>query len=372
MSVINKMLQDLDRRQAGPGPGAAAHPHVHVVPHAQGGREWFWRTLALLIVVALGWVAWVAYQMWPRPVATELAYRTAEEARARAAAPPPAPPAAESATPAAQPALATTPAPEPTAPAAAAPPLSQSPPETFRLAQSIQTPITEPAPARTPKTEAAKPAKVAAAPRGKAKEAAPKVERRDRLTSPAERAENEFRYAAAVLKLGRATEAEAHFARALELDADHRGARQALVVMHMERGELDTARQMLEDGLRLDHGQPDFAMALARIFIERKDLPGALAALDGSASAAAGVADFHTLRGTVLQRLGRHAEAVDAYRASLQLQSANPHAWLGVGISLEALGRRAEAAEAFRRALAAGPLTPEVKSYAEQRIRALR
>jgi MSHA biogenesis protein MshN len=78
------------------------------------------------------------------------------------------------------------------------------------------------------------------------------------------------------------------------------------------------------------------------------------------------------LRGTVLQRLGRHGDAVAAYRAALQRESADGQAWVGLGISLEALHQRAEAAEAFRRALAAGPLQPQVKAFAEQRVRALR
>ena len=370
MSVINKMLQDLDRRQAAPATDST-RPHVQAVGQRPGGREWFWRTLAVLILVALGWVAWVAYQMWPRPVATELAYRTADEARARAAA------ANAAATPAplSAPEASATPAPASAVetPAPPAPEPAASPaPETFRLAQSIETPIGEPV--RQPAVTAA-PKPVTAAPAAKkaaAQGERPKVERRERVGSPAERAENEFRYAAAVLKLGRATEAQAHFARALELDAHHRGARQALAAMYIERGELEPAREVLETGLRLDEGQPDFAVALARILIERKDLAGALAVLDGSAAAGSGVPEFNVLRGTVLQRLGRHGEAASAYRAALERQAANPQAWVGLGISLEALHRRAEAADAFRRALAAGPLNAEVKSYAEQRVRALR
>lgn len=362
MSIINKMLQDLDRRQAGPAGVGAAQPHVQAVARQGAGHEWFWRTLAVLIVIALGWVAWVAYQMWPRPVATDLAYKSAEEARAGAAlvagaAPKPAP------APVVPPIVETPPA--PAAPVAAAPVQAPLPPDTLRLAESIETPIVEPAAKVIAK---AAPKVAAAAPKAER----PKVERRDRLSSPAERAENEFRYAAAVLKLGRAGEAEAHFAKALDLDAAHRGARQALAAMHMERGELEAARSLLQEGLRLDEGQPDFAIALARILIERKDLQGALAALDGSAAAGAAVPEFHVLRGTVLQRLGRHAEAADAYRAALERQSAIPQAWLGLGISLEALHRRSEAAEAFRRALAAGPMNANVKSFVEQRIRALR
>jgi hypothetical protein len=41
-------------------------------------------------------------------------------------------------------------------------------------------------------------------------------------------------------------------------------------------------------------------------------------------------------------------------------------------MSLEALEKRAEAAEAFKRALASGPVSADVRSFAEQRIRALR
>lgn len=370
MSVINKMLQDLDRRQARPGAdGAQAPPAASA---RRGGREWFWRTLAVLILIALGWVAWVAYQIWPRPVATELAYRVADQARAaraRAAAeqpptpPQPEPPVVQSAA---------------TEPATPPQPESPTPPETFRLAQSIETPIVEPPPQRlarpAPTARKDDPPKAKKAPpkeeRPKAEH--PKVERRDRPSTPAQLAENEFRYAAAVLKRGHATQAEVHFTRALELDPRHHGARQALAAMHIERGELEPARRLLEEGLRLDPGQADFAVALARILVERKDLPDALKVLDDAAAAGGGTADVHLLRGTVLQRLARHEEAAGAYRAALEGQGANAQAWLGLGVSLDALQRRPEAADAFRRALAAGPLPAEVRSYAEQRIRALR
>ena len=41
MSVINKMLQDLDRRQANPGT-AVPPPHVHVVKPQPQRRTAFW------------------------------------------------------------------------------------------------------------------------------------------------------------------------------------------------------------------------------------------------------------------------------------------------------------------------------------------
>src|SRR6185503_3625575 len=82
------MLQDLDRRQAIPGeePPAFLQP-----PHAverERGREWFWRTVGALMLIATGWVGWVVYQLQPRTAVTELALRAAEQ-RARGELPKP-------------------------------------------------------------------------------------------------------------------------------------------------------------------------------------------------------------------------------------------------------------------------------------------
>jgi MSHA biogenesis protein MshN len=200
----------------------------------------------------------------------------------------------------------------------------------------------------------------------------PRVERRDRQSAPTELAERDFRRAVDFLKQGRNTEAENAFALSLRHDPSHRGARQALVALEIERGALDRARRLLQDGLALDPAQPDFAMTLARIHVERNDYPAALGALDASAAAAEGHAEYHFLRGTVLQRLGRHAPAAEAYRSALQAEAGSAKAWIGLGISLEALKQRPEAADAFRRALAAGPGNEDLRAFAEQRIRALR
>ena len=254
----------------------------------------------------------------------------------------------------------------------------------LRLAESIATPILEskptasppvaavvkpPAPAKLPSRLAAVATDKAAPPKTADK---PKFQRLDRPGPPTERAESEFRAGVAVLKLGRSADAETRFAKALEYDAGHRGARQALIAMHIERGQLEAARKLLQEGLAIDPAQPDFAIALARILVERKDLPGALAALEGSAPAAGEVPEFHVLRGTLLQRLARHGEAAEAYQTALQARSSIPQAWVGLGISLEALNHRPEAADAFRRALLAGPVSADLKTFAEQRIRALR
>src|SRR6185503_19288034 len=86
MSLINKVLRDLDRRSAIPGNDNAAS-NVRVVAGKRSGPEWFWRTVSLLVFCALGWIGWVVYQIQPRPIATELAEQAAQQAQARVRAP---------------------------------------------------------------------------------------------------------------------------------------------------------------------------------------------------------------------------------------------------------------------------------------------
>ena len=366
MSLINKVLRDLDRRNASTSEQAPP-PKVRVVEGRAGGHEWFWRTVAGLVLIALGWVGWVVYQIQPRPIATELAL-AAERTMAMK---PPAPPAKRE--------IAEAPKPQavPQAPAAATPaPQAQVAPDTLRFSYSIETPIG----ARAAKPASAKRAtekaqtKDAHALEARAAPAAKngRVERRDHVMSGAERAENEFRRGVDLLKRSRAAEAEGLFTLALKSDAGHRGARQTLVALRLERNQLDEAARLLREGLAADPAQPEFAIALARVHVERAQYPAALEVLDASASAASNYVDYHVMRGTVLQRMGRHADAAAAYRTALSMQSSVPNAWMGLGISLEALQQKAAAADAFRKALASGPVSSELRTFAEQRIQALR
>src|SRR5687767_4261889 len=79
MSLINSMLQDLDRRRAlGPDADSAGVRAPTIKPK---GREWFWYTLALLMTLSLSWVGWVAFQVMPHPLATTLTLSAPKQVR---------------------------------------------------------------------------------------------------------------------------------------------------------------------------------------------------------------------------------------------------------------------------------------------------
>lgn len=361
MSVINKMLQDLDRRQAlgATSEAAVVRPHAAKTPN----REWFWRVLVVLLTAALAWMGWVAIQLLPRkPVATELALRVAAEAKGRAAA-----------TPAAEATVVAPPAPQPAPAELAAPaPVVEAPPaqDALRLARTLETPVQEtqpePATVEAPKAPVMVKPKPAAVP----STAKPAVDKRDRKASANDAAEAHFRRAALLLSHGRVSEAEERLQAALRSDPSHVNARQTYVSLLLEHQRVDAARRLLQEGLAIQPGQATFAFALARIHVEQRDYPAALEVMDRVGLAARNP-EFQALRGAVLQRLGRHGEALEAYDNAIRAGSPPATTWIGLGISLEAVGRRPEAAQAYRRALTAGPVAPEAREYAESRARAL-
>ena len=374
MSVINKMLQDLDQRSAvgvdGPQSSVQA---VKAVASARRGHEWFWRTLAVLVLASLGWLAWVAYQVQPRPLVTPLALLAAEKpaqtamvpvALAQAAKPEPveAKPAPVEAKP--EPVEAK---PEPVA----AKPQQAAPAETFKLARSIETPIAEPKP-RAQKAEAKKPAaQVAQAPGLAPLPSKVVVDKRERSKGVNEVAEARFRRAVALLNQTRVSEAEEQLAAALEADPSHAPARQTYVALLLEQQRVASALRLLREAVDANPTQPTFSLGLARVYAEQREYPAALAVMDKAGPAAQGP-EFQVLRAAVLQRLGRHAEAVTAYHDALQKSAQPGTTWTGFGISLEALGRHGEASQAYHRALTAGPLPAELRDYAESRIKALK
>jgi len=353
MSLINRMLRELDRRQASAKAHTPASTQVRAVSRAEKRHEWFWRIVAVLVLASAAWVAWVAYQLKPHaPIATELAMNAAQAAKRRpieniSQAPAPAKPAPPPAVPAAQ-------------------PEARPPVEILKLAQLIETPIPALA-APSTKPRAANPAIAPVA-----LPASMAVSRRDRPRSVEADAEDLFREGVAMLNQGRVSDAQQAFAAALERQAGHEAARQALVSILIDRAQLNEARQRLQEGLALNPAQIQFATVLARILVEQRDYAGAADVLVARREAGRTDGDYQLLLGAVLQRLGRHVEAAEAFRNAIELKNQPGAAWVALGVSLEATGRKQEAIQAYRRSLLASALSQDTRSYAETRIRALR
>jgi MSHA biogenesis protein MshN len=365
MSLINKMLQELDRRHAMGSPNADVMTRqIEPVTAGRRRRDLFWLILGLELAVALGWLAWTSYQLRPRSVVTELALRASgglgratQRIRPHASVP------------------LQKPAPQP-APAVSVAPVQVSPPapqpaiDTLKLAQSIERAIPPPRPHVVPKPIDRKRVPNPPLP-ATVEEAQPQVHKQAHPRTPAELAQAEFRRAVQLLNQGRVSEAEQALSGALSIDPSQEPARQALISLLVDQRRLIEAQRLLQEGLALDPAQVQFATVLARIYVEGNDYDRALGVLRGCKGDVSRDAEYNTLLGAVLQHMSRPGEAADAYRAALRAAPQAGTAWVGLGLSLAALDHRPEAAEAFRRAVASGSLSQEVRDYAEQQLRRL-
>jgi spermidine synthase len=123
----------------------------------------------------------------------------------------------------------------------------------------------------------------------------------------------------------------------------------------LERGGYDRKAEAefreIERALPRDARVP---FGLGRVLLELGDYTAALAAFDAAARLGEFSGTFHARRGETLMRLGRYAEAAEAYRQALRTNVENVTWRLNLGISLAASGPdgRMEAERRLREVLA--------------------
>jgi MSHA biogenesis protein MshN len=422
MSLINKMLRDLDARGAHNGQPApdAVHP---VAPRERGSKVLIVVLGTAVVVGAMGAML-IGYRLMgvtPAPAAPAVLAATAP-----AAVPAPVSPSAPAPAPVTQPAdlAAAKPAVAPLAasgaPQAAAAPAPASPsgpanPATAGSVRSAETPPAAapvrpepPAPAGSPAAPSQRQAKqlapvappaALAAMRAEAMEegartpgrglptraragtaaaaadtpavtvATPGSREQSTQLTTQQRAENQYRRALDALEEGRTTEALERLQQALEIEPRHQAARETLVRLLLESNRADDAVRQLQLALERDAAQPAMAMMLARLQLEKAGTAApALATLMRSLPSAAGNAEYLAFLAAVLQREQRYADSSGYYRQALRLAPQNSVWWMGLGISLQGDGHAADAGEAYSRAKASGNLTPELQAFVDRKI----
>jgi MSHA biogenesis protein MshN len=390
MSVINQMLQDLEKRRAGATEGAAMPNQVRPLPSAPDTAN---RSLLTGICAAALILLCAAILWWSKS-----AVRVPVPVQAPVTVEPPATQTRPVPAPSAAPATALPPAatartlpdklahlekklPPRPAPVLAVPPPAVSINKLPAPAPKLLPPTANKAPAPAPvptvtamaetPTPVESPARSEPLPKPRTDFAQGSIDKQARPASPRERAEAEYRRATAALSQGRAEEAEESLRAALAEDATFDAARQALVGVLVEQKRVDEAKKVLQDYLNSRPNHLGFAMLLARLQLDRGDGTGAVATMQHTLPYAGDNADFLGFSAAVLQRAGRHPEAVDQYRAALRIKPDAPVWWMGLGISLQASDHNTDALDAYKRALSSGSLSPELQTFVEQKIKQL-
>jgi len=391
MSLINKMLQDLDARGGGKD-AALEEPALKAVPAYERDRKPLLLAgagVAALVLAAGGWYGWQYWQSHrapPGPVPKVIDNRVPDQARFQqppAAAPGASAPAtvlSEQAPPAAAPDhVAAIDKPKRAAPpaghavdseSASAAPARARDPASGVVHADATAPVAairagKTAPVAADADASARSRKSAASAGASAASANATV---SDLT-PKQVAENTYRRALASLQEGRVSSALADLDKAIEIDPRNDAARQTYISLLLENKRTDDAIRQLRLALGIEPRQPGLAMVLARLQLEKGG--PALQTLLTTLPYAGNSADYHGFLAGVLQRERRHAEAAQHYREALNIAPGNGVWWMGLGISLQADQHLPEAREAYTRARAANGLTPELQAFIERKLEQL-
>lgn len=358
MSLINQMLQDIERRESGARSTTAEGLGFQSYAAVQQPQP-SWRLPALLGLGALSVLA-VGAGVWslvPVPSAPSLKVVAA---------------AAVPASPASQAPSTSAPSPVPVQPvqpvqhvlSGLSSPLAPAPPPARAEKEPPKAARTVPPRAELPVagvTAAAKPATPASSP-GKAAVPAPGLSRAEQL----------YQQALGQSKQGQADQAQKSLREALEIQPQHVEARLALARLLVDRAQSNAAAELLADGVMLLPRQASFALALAPLWFQSGQQDDALALLAQQAKTASNNPQFHAYYASQLLRLKRHADAAAQYRAALRDDPGAVDWLLGLGISLQGAGNNKEALETFRRAYETGKLSPEKRDLVEQMIAGLK
>jgi MSHA biogenesis protein MshN len=189
--------------------------------------------------------------------------------------------------------------------------------------------------------------------------------------SPQQRAESEFRKANFAMQEGRTNDALAGYESALLADPTYKAARRAWAGLLVGIKRNDEAEKVLQRGLKRDSHDAFFAMSIARLQVERDAVPLALETLEKTLPYAKDQADYQSFVAALLQRLGRHEEAVAHYQICLKQLPTNGVWWIGMGISLQALEHKGEARDAYQHALTTNTLNAQLQGYVQQKLKDL-
>jgi len=411
MSLINQVLQDLEKRHASESELKTLNPFVRPLPVRTRTTSRF--AIAALVIFALIALGVVIYSggHWPGNDAPPLVSRPAPipaQGPAPAQKQPEAAPVAESlpqtaafhpvsklsddlslvaplsvqkpkplATPI-QPKQKTAAIEQPARPVVAISPAgvvdipSEEPSQTSNREKPSDSEIATPAEASTkspaPSPERVTPSRPAPI---AAEDSTSAISKQMREVAPAERAEIAFRKGVTQIQEGRANAAELEFRDALKQDPTHLGALQAMLGLLVDSGRNNEAEQFLHKALEINPRQPRHAMVLARLEVERGEVTGAINTMVAALPYVQSDFDFYAFLAALLQREGRHREAVDYYRTALRGVPGNGVWMMGMGISLRASNQSAEARDAFVHALESKQLSPALQEFVERQLREL-
>lgn len=157
----------------------------------------------------------------------------------------------------------------------------------------------------------------------------------------------------------------------LQRTPDNINARKKLASMLFANDDMSGAENLLLEGIELTPHNTEFRLMLARLYAQAKNLPKAYEAMADVQVNPQQQPDFLSYRASLAQQLEYFHKAKPDYLSLLELQPENSRWWLGLAVVEERLNNNAQALSAYLQMQKLEPISLDVTQFVEQRIRYL-
>lgn len=195
----------------------------------------------------------------------------------------------------------------------------------------------------------------------------PKSVAKIRKISTRERAENWFTQGKEAFQFGLIEDAISALDKTLILMPLHIEARSLLAAAYYGREQSQEAESILRHGLSLNPDVMRWRILLAKILVEQGSYQSVAPVLSKRYEVSANI-DFWILKGTASQQLGEHKVAKNCFSKLTQLEPAEAKWWLALAASNDALGNYRNARRFYLTAIELGGLSPNAHNHAKQRL----
>lgn len=157
----------------------------------------------------------------------------------------------------------------------------------------------------------------------------------------------------------------------LEMEPDNIKARKKLASLLFAQGNYPRSKQLLLQGIELHPAQSDLKLMLARLYVVQKEPLQAMNILAGSQPSLDNQIEYLAYRAALAQQLKQTELAKSDYQTLTNNESSNAKWWLGLGIANDQLGDIKMAVQAYNKASSLDQLDGSVNEFIQQRISVL-
>ena len=148
-------------------------------------------------------------------------------------------------------------------------------------------------------------------------------------------------------------------------------ARGYLATLQLSAGMGREAKLLLQESVQIHPDDLTLRKLQSRLLLTEGNSAQSLVLLQKSLPEVGKDPEYHELLATAHQQQGQYEAAAKIYYSLLQHQNSTPRWWVGMAYSLELDKRYDEALRAYRSAVQIPGITASLKTYAEQRVKAL-